>query len=132
MAWSKIEEIKFKKKFEKILKCSISPEKLSSGLPNQFAEYIKYCKNLEFEQEPNYNYLRNLFIEIINSNLKMMRVDAKNRIQQLHPEETNLAKAFLDEYDLIQDKKSFLTKGQRDQIVGFVGMCMIQMAKGSE
>ena len=71
-------------------------------------------------------------IEIINSNLKMMRVDAKNRIQQLHPEETNLAKAFLDEYDLIQDKKSFLTKGQRDQIVGFVGMCMIQMAKGSE
>ena len=71
-------------------------------------------------------------IEIINSNLKMMRVDAKNRIQQLHPEETNLAKAFLDEYDLIQDKKSFLTKEQRDQIVGFVGMCMIQMAKGSE
>lgn len=70
-------------------------------------------------------------IEIINSNLKMMRVDAKNRIQQLHPEESNLAKAFLDEYDLVQDKKSKLTKSQRDQIVGFVGLCMIQMTKGN-
>lgn len=70
-------------------------------------------------------------IEIINSNLKMMRVDTKNRIQQLHSEESNLAKAFLDEYDLVQDKKSKLTKSQREQIVGFVGLCMIQMTKGN-
>ena len=79
LPWSKIEteEIDLKKKFEKILelKCSISPEKLSSGLPNQFAEYIKYCKNLEFEQEPNYNYLRNLFIEIINSNKPLININ---------------------------------------------------------
>ena len=71
-------------------------------------------------------------LEIINSNLKMMNNSAKDRIQQLHKDELNLAKAFLDEYDLIQDKKSFLTKGQRDQIVGFVGLCMIQMTKGNE
>ncbi len=71
-------------------------------------------------------------LEIINSNLKMMNNSAKDRIKQLHKNESNLAKAFLDEYDLIQDKKSFLTKGQRDQIVGFVGLCMIQMTKGNE
>lgn len=71
-------------------------------------------------------------LEIINSNLKMMNNSAKDRIKQLHKNEVNLAKAFLDEYDLIQDKKSFLTKGQRDQIVGFVGLCMIQMTKGNE
>ena len=71
-------------------------------------------------------------LEIINSNLKMMNNSAKRRIQQLHKNELNLAKAFLDEYDLIQDKKSFLTKGQREQIVGFVGLCMIQMTKGNE
>ena len=79
LPWSKIEteEIEFKKKFAKILelKCSISPEELSSGLPNQFAEYIKYCKNLEFEQEPDYNYLRNLFIEIINSNKPLININ---------------------------------------------------------
>jgi len=68
-------------------------------------------------------------LKIIDENLSIMRNSAKDRIRQLHKGEYNLAKAFLDEYDLIQDKKSFLTKGQREQIVGFVGMCMIQMAK---
>ena len=71
-------------------------------------------------------------IEIINKNLSMMKQSAKNRILELHKGESNLAKAFLDEYDLIQDKKSYLTKGQRDQIVGFVGLCMIKMAKDNE
>lgn len=71
-------------------------------------------------------------IGIIDENLLMMRQSTKNRILELHKGENNLAKAFLDEYDLIQDKKSYLTKGQRDQIVGFVGLCMIKMTKGDE
>jgi hypothetical protein len=71
-------------------------------------------------------------IEIIDKSLPMMRSSTKNRIKELHKDELNLAKAFLNEYDLIQDKKSFLTKGQREQIVGFVGLCMIQMTKGNE
>ena len=68
-------------------------------------------------------------IEIIDSHLKMMSSYAKKRIKELHKGEYNLAKVFLDEYDLIQDKKSYLTKSQREQIVGFVGMCMIKMVK---
>jgi len=71
-------------------------------------------------------------LEIIDKTLPIMRNSTKNRIRELHKEENNLAKAFLDEYDLIQDKKSYLTKGQRDQIVGFVGLCMIKMTKGNE
>ena len=71
-------------------------------------------------------------IEIINETLPMMKQSAKDRIQELHKGEYNLAKAFLDEYDLIQDKKSYLTKSQRDQIVGFVGLCMIKMVKGND
>ena len=70
-------------------------------------------------------------LKIIDENFPMMRNSAKDRIRQLHKGEYNLAKAFLDEYDLIQDKKSYLTKGQREQIVGFVGMCMIKMVKGN-
>ena len=70
-------------------------------------------------------------IEIINKNLPMMRKEAKDRIRELHKEE-DLAKAFLDEYDIIQDKKSYLTKSQREQVTGFVGLCMIQMTKGNE
>ena len=71
-------------------------------------------------------------LEIIDKTLPMMRNSTKNRIRELHKEENNLAKAFLDEYDLIQDKKSYLTKSQRDQIIGFVGLCMIKMTKGDE
>jgi len=71
-------------------------------------------------------------LEIINKTLPIMRNSTKNRIRELHKEENNLAKAFLDEYDLIQDKKSYLTKSQRDQIVGFVGLCMIKMTKGND
>lgn len=71
-------------------------------------------------------------LEIIDKTLPIMRNSTKNRIRELHKEEFNLAKAFLDEYDLIQDKKSYLTKSQRDQIVGFVGLCMIKMTKGDE
>jgi len=71
-------------------------------------------------------------LEIIDKTLPIMRSSTKNRIRELHKEENNLAKAFLDEYDLIQDKKSYLTKSQRDQIVGFVGLCMIKMTKGND
>ena len=70
-------------------------------------------------------------LEIINKNIPMMRKEARNRIQELH-KGIDLAQAFLDEYDLNQDKKSYLTKGQRDQIVGFVGLCMIKMTKDNE
>ena len=70
-------------------------------------------------------------LELINKNIPMMRKGAKDRIQELH-KGVDLAQAFLDEYDLIQDKKSFLTKSQRNNVVGFVGLCMIQMVKGND
>ena len=70
-------------------------------------------------------------LELINENIPMMREGARNRIQELH-KGVDLAQAFLDEYDLIQDKKSFLTKSQRNNVIGFVGLCMIQMVKGDD
>jgi len=47
------------------LKRGFKLEKVCEGLPEEFIDYIKYCRKLEFEQEPNYNYLRNLFILIL-------------------------------------------------------------------
>lgn len=29
---------------------------------------MKYCRTLEFEQDPNYNYLKGLFISILTKN----------------------------------------------------------------
>ena len=50
------------------MKKSISVQELCKDLPNEFAEYINYSRKLEFEQEPNYKYLKNLFISLLNKN----------------------------------------------------------------
>lgn len=74
-------------------------------------------------------------LKIMDSHLNWIKKDLKERIVGLHRDPTkpfNLSQAFLDEYDIIQDKKSYLTKSQRDVVVGFVGTCMILMTKGKE
>ena len=43
---------------------------LFKNLPKEMIEYIKYTRNLKFEENPNYSYLRNLFLKIlVNNNL---------------------------------------------------------------
>ena len=63
------EDISPKLKLEKVgsIKSLIKPEELCQGLPSEFSKYIDYCQKLEFEQDPDYNYLRNLFIDILKS-----------------------------------------------------------------
>jgi serine/threonine protein kinase len=65
---NKIMNEAFKIKLSGEKKASITPEKLCVGLPEEFASFIKYCRNLEFEQEPNYDYLKNLFSNILDRN----------------------------------------------------------------
>ena len=40
--------------------------KLFQNIPDELINFVKYTKNLKFEQEPNYSYLRALFIKILN------------------------------------------------------------------
>lgn len=47
------------------LKKGITPEKLCSGLPREFAYYLRYVKNLKFEENTNYGYLKNLFVQMM-------------------------------------------------------------------
>ena len=49
-------------------KMEISDEKLCAGLPVEFVNYMKYVKNLDFVQEPDYKYLKGLFINILSTN----------------------------------------------------------------
>ena len=39
---------------------------MCKGLPNEFIQHMKYVKKLDFEQEPNYQYLNSLFISILS------------------------------------------------------------------
>ena len=56
-------------KYSKILekKKEITEEELCKGLPNQIKEFLIYVRNLKYEEEPNYNYMNNLFINILNA-----------------------------------------------------------------
>lgn len=40
--------------------------------------------------------------------------------------------SILDEWDLIQEKKSKLTRSQRDQVCSLVSVCLIKMTKSDE
>ena len=42
--------------------------KLFNGIPSEFKEFIQYAKNLKFEQDPNYSYLRSILNKIIDDN----------------------------------------------------------------
>ena len=57
-------EDRYKKIYEK--KKSTTPEELCKGYPFEFNIYITYCRNLAFEQDPDYTYLRSLFQKIMD------------------------------------------------------------------
>jgi len=58
---------KAKTNYEKILEIKkiSKPEVICNFLPSEFAEYIGYCRELKFEQDPDYEYLRSLFIKVL-------------------------------------------------------------------
>ena len=49
------------------IKKFMKPELLFLNLPKETAEFFRYCKGLDFEQKPDYNYLRSLLLKILNT-----------------------------------------------------------------
>jgi hypothetical protein len=45
---------------------STTIESLTRGLPEEFSLYLNYCRNLKFEEKPDYGYLRKLFKDLFN------------------------------------------------------------------
>ena len=50
----------------KLIKRNTTAEDLCQGLPPQFEEYVNYTRNLKYESDPDYNYLKNLFLNVLN------------------------------------------------------------------
>lgn len=48
-------------------KCSYTPDTLARGLPFEFQRYLQYCKDLKFDQKPDYPLLKNLFKELYSN-----------------------------------------------------------------
>ena len=72
LPWISTEELNIDKniKVEAIykLKNSATPETLCKDLPEEFAEFVRYTRNLEFEEDPKYDYLKGLFTTILIKN----------------------------------------------------------------
>ena len=68
LPWQGLKLYKGDDRYKKIyeVKKDTSAEELCLGYPKQFCEYIKYTRNLSFEQEPNYNYLRKLINNVMD------------------------------------------------------------------
>ena len=74
------------------IKKYMKPELLFLNLPKEIIDFFKYCKNLDFEQKPDYAYLRSLLLDILKSknekndllfswkvNKNMMVIDNNNK-----------------------------------------------------
>ena len=69
LPWSDYLNKELGERFEIIynIKKNISNEVLCKGLPSEMCEYMDYVKSLKFDEEPNYNELKKLFISILDN-----------------------------------------------------------------
>lgn len=67
LPWQGQKAVTNKAKYEKIgeKKQTTLISELCHGFPEEFAEYLKYSRSLEFEQTPDYDYMISLFDRIL-------------------------------------------------------------------
>ena len=70
LPWQGITGANKNEKYQKIsqIKVNTSVEALCRGYPSEFSLYLKYCKDLKFDQEPDYEYLRKTLKELFIRN----------------------------------------------------------------
>ena len=67
LPWQGLRAATNKQKYEKIghRKQETPIDELCEGYPTEFAKYLKYCRNLGFEETPDYDYLRDLLTKAL-------------------------------------------------------------------
>jgi len=63
LPWQGLKAATKRQKYERISekKMSTPIEELCKGYPNEFPTYLNYCRQLRFEERPDYSHLRQLF-----------------------------------------------------------------------
>ena len=69
LPWQGLRANTKKQKYQKILEKKLAtPFKLlCKSYPNEFVMYLEYCRQLRFEDTPDYKYLRGLFESVLRS-----------------------------------------------------------------
>ncbi|KAJ3202763.1 casein kinase I [Entophlyctis luteolus] len=89
LPWQGLKAATNKEKYEKIgqKKQNTGIKELCEGFPEEFALYMKYCRELKFEETPDYDYLRGLMNKVLARNGElddgvfdwMFAIDAQRR-----------------------------------------------------
>lgn len=63
LPWQGLKAVNKRQKYERISEKKLSTpiDQLCKNFPSEFPAYLTYCRQLHFEQRPDYNYLRKLF-----------------------------------------------------------------------
>ncbi|EDV94758.1 casein kinase I [Drosophila grimshawi] len=71
LPWQGISAESRMQKYERIAerKSTLPLHVLCAGIPSEFYVYIKYCRSLQFTEQPDYMYLRKLFTMLFRNNL---------------------------------------------------------------
>ena len=123
-------------------KIQISNELLCNGLPNEFVHYLNYCKNLKFEERPDYDFLKGLFgrlLGLVITNFNIRRNELifdwcfkdvdyiwKKYIDKDEYEATNKEKTEIENKD--SDEENENNNNQR----GFIDSLMDEPSKDEE
>lgn len=129
LPWQGIKGNSYKECYHKLylMKKNIELEELCKGIPNEMIDYMNNAKSLKFEEEPNYNYFKNLFKNILQRNnfnfdKKIFSwVEKPRNVSEKKNSFTNLRrkcsphKRLLEKISKSIEKKSKLTLKQSDK-----------------
>ena len=129
LPWMGIHAKNKEDKYSKILniKKNLDTENLLNNSPKELSDYLNYCKQLEYEQEPDYNYLIGLFKNIIFNVLKesidykfdwVTEIQAQNHIKGISTSLENSENSnIITTTDDIHENKNEFIINEKDEII---------------
>jgi len=129
LPWMGIHAKNKEDKYSKILniKKNLDTENLLNNSPKELSDYLNYCKQLEYEQEPDYNYLIGLFKNIIFNVLKesidykfdwVTEIQAQNHIKYISTSLENSENSnIITTTDDVHENKNEFIINEKDEII---------------
>jgi serine/threonine protein kinase len=114
LPWKGIKAKKKDEKYSKILtkKMNIKNDELLKGLPNEFILFLQNVRDLQFEDKPDYNYLRELLrkMNISNEPLEKLKLDYIDLIEKTQVKNKNNNNKFTENFLLNNGESKKATK----------------------